>query len=247
MNKFQITIWIVLFASILLSFSCKKSGTNCMTSAGKVISENRSSEDFDSILLIGYVNLYLTQDSINSVTVESGQNIIDGIITEVNNHLLTIKNINECNWLRSYNVPINVRVSLRNLQKLTYESSGNVYSTNQIVSNNLTIVSWGGCGTIDLSINVEEGFFILQQGTVNYKLRGHCSISSVYAGDFGPFDCRDLTTGYTFVTNRGSNDCYINVSQYLDATINSIGNIYYRGTPDSIITHINGSGKVIPY
>ena len=239
-------IWYLLLAAVLIiPFGCKKSGTNCYTSAGTVILEKRNLSDFDSIDVGGYVNLFLTQDSIDAVTVESGKNVISGITTEVSNGLLVIRNTNECNWLRSYNVPVDVYISVKHLLKIYYEASGNVTSTNTLISNSLGIIAWGGCGSIKVDMNVQSGYFSLQQGTVDLTLRGHCSISSIFAGDYGAIDCKDLTTGFTFVTNQGSNYCYVQAAQYLEATIKSIGNIYYSGTPDSVITHIKGSGKVI--
>ena len=237
--------------TILLIFSgfagCQKSGTNCLTSAGSVIMEQRVVSDFDSIDVGDYVNLFLTQDSVNRVMVESGKNIIDGITTENNDHLLVIRNTNTCNWLRSYNVPVNVHISVKNLRKIYYEASGNINSTNTITSGYFIVLVSNGCGTIDLDLNVQEGYFRLEQGTVDFKLRGHCSISTIYAGDFGFFDCKDLATGYSFVTNKGSNDCYVKAFQYMDATIGNIGNIYYSGNPDTLITHLNGTGQVLPY
>jgi hypothetical protein len=142
---------------------------------------------------------------------------------------------------------VNVHISVKNLRKIYYEASGNINSTNTITSGYFIVLVSNGCGTIDLDLNVQEGYFRLEQGTVDFKLRGHCSISTIYAGDFGFFDCKDLATGYSFVTNKGSNDCYVKASQYMDATIGNIGNIYYSGNPDTLITHLNGTGQVLPY
>ena len=45
----------------------------------------------------------------------------------------------------------------------------------------------------------------------------------------------------------GTNDCYVNADKYLDATIRSIGNIYYTGNPDSVHVHISGPDKLIEF
>lgn len=233
-------------ASLLLS-SCEKSGGNCLTSTGKIVKEVRTIDDFDSIEIQNYVNVILTQDSSNTVTVESGENILDGIETSVTNKNLLISNNNTCNWLRSYNTPINVYVSVKNLQKIYYNSSGNVSTTNTLNSYNFKCEVWGGCGSIQLDLNVYQSYFILQMGTVDFTLTGRSAINSIYAGDYGFFQCKDLSTGYTYIINQGSNDCYVKASQYLEATINSIGNIYYTGQPDELVTHINGTGEVRYY
>jgi len=236
---------LLLFPFIWMG--CEQSDTNCLTSNGKTIRQERIIGDFDSIDVGDYVNLIITQDSVNRVSVESGQNIIDGITTEVANRQLVIRNINKCNWLRSYDIPVNVYISVKNLMKIYYLSSGNITTTNTLKSYSLTVEVWGGCGTIDLDMDVYQGYFVLQMGTVDLNLHGHCSINSIYSGDYGPFYCKNLKTGYSFVINKSSNDCYVNASQYLEATIGSIGNIYYTGNPDSLDININGSGTVIPF
>jgi hypothetical protein len=237
-----------LFLIVIFGWAgCEKSGVNCITSNGKTIRQERILEDFDSIDVRDYVNLIITQDSVNKVTVESGQNIISGITTEVIDRQLIIKNLNKCNWLRSYDVPVNVFVSVKNLMKIYYLSSGNVSTTNTLKSYTLIVEVWGGSGTIDLDMDIFQGSFVLQMGTVDFNLHGRCAINTIYSGDYGPFQCKNLKTRYTYVTNKGSNDCYVNSSYFMGATIGSIGNIYYTGKPDSVVTHIQGTGKVIPF
>jgi hypothetical protein len=237
-----------LFLIVLLGWAgCEKSGVNCINSNGKTIRQERILEDFDSIDVRDYVNLILSQDSVNKVIVESGQNIISGITTEVIDRQLIIRNINKCNWLRSYDVPVNVYVSVKNLMKIYYLSSGNITTANTLKSHYLIVEVWGGGGTIDLEMDIFQGYFVLQMGTVDLNLHGSCAINTIYSGDYGLFQCTDLKTRYTFVTNAGSNDCYVNSSYFLEATIGSIGNIYYTGKPDSVVTHIQGAGQVIPF
>ena len=238
----------LLMLIVLLGWAgCEKTGVNCITSNGKTIREERILEDFDSIDIRDNVNLIIFQDSVNRVTVESGQNIISGITTEVIDRQLIIRNLNKCNWLRSYEVPVNVFVSVQNLMKIYYLSSGNVSTTNTIRSNYLTVEAWGGSGTIDLDLDIFQGYFVLQMGTADFNLHGNCAINTIYSGDYGFFQCKNLKTRYTFVTNAGSNDCYVSSSYFLEASIGSIGNIYYTGKPDTLITHIQGTGQVIPF
>lgn len=245
MKTLKALFYLLPIALIGLS-GCNKSG-DCFTNTGAVIKEERRVGDFDSIDVRNYVNLILSQDSINKVVVEAGQNIISGITTEVINNQLFIDNTLKCNWLRSYSKPTNVYISVKNLKKIYYLSSGNVTSTNILKSDVLKLDVWGGCGSIDLDLDINQGFFILHLGTVDITLHGNCSICSIYQGDFGIFHCKEMKTGYNYTTNKGSNDCYINVYQYLDATIGSIGNIYYMGNPDSVKTKIYGAGQLIHF
>jgi hypothetical protein len=245
-NRWQNSLLLIVIGGFF-ALSCNKEGGKCFTNTGSIMTQERVVADFDSIALYDNVDLILTQDTANRVNVEAGQNIIAGISTTVTNHMLVIHNLNNCNWLRSYESPIRVHVCVKNLMKVHYESAGNITSTNTIHANNLHIDLWGGCGVVDLDVNINIGTFIQHMGTADMVLRGQCNVSSVYAGDYGKLQLSGMATGYTFVKNAGSNDCFVSVSKVLDATIGSIGNIYYSGNPDSVYTHISGSGAVIPY
>jgi hypothetical protein len=247
MDKHRSTIPFLFLIVLFGWVGCDKSGVNCITNNGKTVKQERILKDFDSIEVRDYVNLVISQDSVNKVTVESGQNIISGITTEVIDRQLIIRNTNKCNWLRSYDVPLNVFVSVKNLMKIYYLSSGNVSTTNTLKSHSLVVEVWGGAGTIDLDMDIFQGYFVIQMGTADLNLHGSCAINTIYSGDYGLFQCTNLKSRYTFVTNAGSNDCYVNSSYFLEATIGSIGNIYYTGKPDSIVTHIQGAGEVIPF
>ena len=238
----------ILLSGFILFTGCKKSGTNCITNAGPVVREVREIADFDSIEMNDYVNLILTQDSVVKVEVETGKNLQSGIETTVTERQLIIRNNNVCNWLRSYSTPVNVYVTVDNLKKIFYNSSGNITTTNPITSKKLTVDVWGGAGTIDMNLDIKGfGYFIVHQGTADLKLRGNCSICSIYSGEYGLIHAGELHTGYSFVSNHGSNDVYVKAIQYLSATIESIGNIYYTGNPDSLDIVIKGPGQVIPY
>lgn len=240
-------ILFLIMLGILGATGCKKNGFDCFTSTGKIIQEDRYVADFDSIDIRDYVNLVLIQDTVNKVVVEAGENIIRNITTNVIDRQLNIRNNNTCNWVRSYNKPINVYVSVKNLWKIYYQSSGNINTSNTLNSDSLKIVIWGGCGSLNLEMDINTGYFLLIMGTVDINLKGNCDICSIASSDYGFIDCRELTTGYSYIINNGSNDSYVSASQYLEATIGSIGNIYYTGNPAKVVTYINGSGRVIPF
>jgi len=228
-------------------FGCGKTGVDCLNSTGETTTEERMIPSFDSIEINDYVNVFISHDSVAKVIVRAGKNILPGITTEVKNRQLVIRNINTCNWVRSYQNPINVYVSTPDLWKIYYNSSGNLSSMNTLSFDSLRVEVWGGCGTIDLDMDIFQGYFYLQIGTVDFHLRGSCDIASMSSGDFGLLDAQNLHTRFLFISNRSSNNCYVFVDQELTATIESIGDIYYTGDPKKITTILNGSGNVIPF
>jgi hypothetical protein len=244
-GNFWMTVLILLALSSVIS-SCNKLG-DCFTSTGNVIKQPRLITDFDTIIARENVDIILTQDSVNSIVVEAGENIIDGIKTVIDNRQLEIDNTNTCNWVRSYEKPLCVYVHVKNLRKIYYLSAGNISSTNVLTRPSFMLDVWGGCGSINLSLNVTNGFIYEHLGTADITIKGRVIFNSVVSGDYGLIQLKDLSTDYTYVSNSGSNDCYVNSDKFLDATISSIGNIYYTGNPDSVHVNIFGAGKVIPF
>ncbi|MEI7725747.1 MAG: head GIN domain-containing protein [Bacteroidota bacterium] len=238
---------VILIIMAGLLYGCAKDGGVCVSNSGPITQQTRNIQDFRQIELLDNVSLILTSDTTNQLVVEAGKNIIGGIKTTAENGVLTIGNSNTCNWLRDYKKPINVYISARKIWRIMYNGSGDISTTDSLKLDSLTVEVWGGCGTIDLTLNIWKGNFSLNMGTVDFRLRGISAITAVYAGDYGLYDARDLKTGYTYITSKGSNDCYVMAINSLDATIGSIGNIYYKGNPAAFKATINGTGQVLPF
>jgi len=233
-------------AGVFLTISCNKGG-KCFSNSGTVIMQQRPVSPFDSIDLADNVNLILTQDTVYKITVEAGSNVISGITTEIRNRQLVIRNLNSCNWLRSYEKPLNVYISVKNLWKIYYNAAGNITTTNTLTGDSVKLEVWGGCGTIEMDLNYSQGWFGLFMGTADYKLHGKCDITSFYISDLGLCQAMDLPTRYCSVTSKGTNNCYVNVSIALYAIIENIGSVYYSGNPGSVGGKITGSGVLEPY
>ena len=230
----------------VITVSCSKGG-KCFSNSGSVIMQERPVSPFDSIDLADDVNLILTQDTVDRIRVEAGSNIISGITTGIVNRQLMIRNLNTCNWLRSYDKPLNVYVSVRRLWKIYYNAAGNISTANTLRADSIRIEVWGGCGTIDLRLDCNKGWFNLNMGTADYQLHGRCDIADFYLNDMGLCQAGELGTRYCSVTNRGTNNCYVRVSVALYAIIQNIGSVYYTGEPASVGGKISGSGVLEPY
>lgn len=238
---------VLLFLLPLVYCGCNKSGGDCISSTGKIILQYRGNPAIDSINMADYVNLIITQDTINAITVEAGEHIIDGITTKVENGELIIRNVNSCNWTRDYGKPVNVHVRVKNLQLINYNSSGNITSTNEITTRKFRVNVNDGCGSINIKVNNEFSSFVEQMGTVDFVISGTVIFFDIFSQGYGPFHCDGVLSPYVYVTSRGSNDCYVKSVRELTVNILSIGNVYYTGNPETIRQNISGKGKLIPY
>lgn len=238
---------LIVGITLILLVSCEK-GTinNCFNTTGNIIEQERLVKDFNNILLKDNVSLILRKSETNGIIVEAGSNIVDGVITAVDEYgVLEIRNENNCNWIRSFDSPINVYLNYIDIDTIEYRSIGNISTVNTMFTDTLWLRVHEGAGTIEMDINVAGLYCSLHYGTADIVLSGKCGLSYVYSASFGLIDLVKLETGIVYINNRSSNDVYLNVTAELGATIENIGNIYYRGNPSTISIDKIGTGELI--
>jgi len=243
--KIVIKILFLFLISLTINSCGKGHGLDCFKGTGDIINESRTAGLIHRIILQDNVNLILTQDSIEAIVVEAGEKIINSIKTDLVNGELSIENTNRCNWARSYKKEINVYVSVTDLANIVYYGSGDITSINEIKSDLLEVDIYNGAGSINLNINTSVSWFNLSPGVADITVKGNSEENYIYAGGFGPIDCINLITQITFINNNGSNNCFVNVEEFLEAKIGSVGDIYYKGDPQTIDSEITGSGRLI--
>lgn len=243
--------WDLVFNTILLLVvlfgcnSCTKSDpTDCFKSTGKETTESRSTGDFSKIVLNDNVNLVLTQSETSSISVIGGKNILKKVKTDISDGILNIENQNSCNWVRSFDREITVYVSLDNLLEIEYRGSGDINCTNTIVNDSIKLNVWEGAGEVNMKVETPRNFIYFHIGTADVNYSGIAHISYMTLTSFGPIDAQEMESNFTYIANEGSNDCYISASTRIEATITSLGDIYYKGDAD-IIFNKTGEGSMI--
>jgi len=235
-----------LLLFMVLFISCHRdTADDCFTPVGATITDTRLCDSVSVVELYDNVDLVLVAGNSASLSVECGKNIIDQITTKCDNGVLTIRNENTCNWVRSFNRRITVYATLPFLNEIRYESSGDVSTQGQLNADSLRLNIWGGAGSFVLDLKVTKLKLAMHYGTADVTVSGQSLITTIFANSFGPFYCQNLLSHIVYIRNSGSNDCYVNARDILETEIASVGNIYYRGNPYEIKTNITGNGKLI--
>lgn len=234
---------------LLISFnfsSCKKSNLgDCFKSTGDIIEQEREMGEFSKIILRDNVNVIFGYTQSNNIIVSAGENIIDNIITEKNGDTLDISNINSCNWVRDFGIPITVYLPSSNLETIEYRSIGDISCSDTIFCDSIYVDVYEGAGTLNILINSYLVHSAIRYGTADLKISGRSNLSYVYSAGFGLIDNRELLSTQIYVTNKSSNDIYLCAGSTLSANIYGIGNIYYKGNPENISLDKIGSGNLI--
>jgi hypothetical protein len=236
---------IYLISLLFLAASCQKFDPgDCFTNAGPVSAEEREVSPYQYLHLKNNVDVFISYAQEYSITVRAGKNVIQGIKTSISGKTLTITNENRCNWIRSYDKPLEVYLGLPRIDSILYESSGNLTSLNKFTGDSIRLEVLEGAGSINLWLNMQKSRFNIHYGTVDLKVRGYSHISYLYSGGYGPADLRDLNTVFHYMTNNSTNNCFVRASLELQVKIFNVGDVYYYGDPASVSLEGDGSGKL---
>jgi len=246
--KFQPVSWagILLFSLFLVLSSCRKENMcDCFKSTGAEKTEIRDVTGFTKIELNDNVDLRITPGKDFSCRVTAGSKLVGMVTTEVEGNTLVIRNHNKCNWVRSFENRYTVDVSLPLLEYLYYSGSGDITSLDTIRCDRFIMDAWTCSGSIRLMLSCNTSWLTMHTGTGDLTASGSSGVSYVYNAGAGPADCSKLASGYTYITSKSTNDCYVNVTKEIGAGLFLQGNIFYSGNPYKIEKSEKGEGRLL--
>ena len=217
-------------------FRCKSTGGNA--------TESRPVADFTEMYVYDKINVVITQDTINSIVVEAGDHLLSEITTDIVGGQLNIHNNNSCNFVRSYKREITIYVHAKNLQKVDQDGSGNITSTNSIISDSFVSNNWTS-GNVSLSLNVNHAYAGTHVAAGDVTFTG--SANDLYVWDIceGIIHCENLAAKSVTVVSKGTGDCYVNASNELITQLRGQGFIYYYGNPSTVQSVNTGTGQLV--
>ncbi|UPT66394.1 MAG: DUF2807 domain-containing protein [Sphingobacteriales bacterium JAD_PAG50586_3] len=243
MQKALLTISILL---AVFGFSCKKENAgDCFKSVGNQAEEMRMLAPFDNIHIDKDVDVVLVPDTQEFAIVRCGENLIDLIKTDISGTKLTITNKNKCNWVRSFKTPIAVEVHVKAIYKLLFTGSGQITCTDTLRSENFLLEANKASGNVDLIVRNGWNEVVQHTGNADLKVGGWAPYNTMYSGGNGFLDCRGMQCKEAYILHKGTGNMYSASTDYLGVKIAFTGDVYYTGTPATIVDTITGSGRLI--
>ena len=213
---FIIICLIVLIGIGLMS----RYSANKIKGSGNLISENRELSSFNSINLMGSMNVNINTSNEFNCTITGDDNIIPIVKTKVTNNNLQIstnKNYSSTNELV-------VNVNVPNYDKASITGSGDMNLINFKNEN--------------LSLNIA--------GSGNITGNGDVQTLTVKINGSGNIMLKDLKSKTTNITINGSGDAIFWASESISAVVNGSGSMKYYGNPTNVNSDVNGSGSIKP-
>lgn len=254
-------IAVLFFLVSLMATSCSK--IDALFNNGEPITEQRNiSQPFNAICMYDNINVKLVYSNHPHLELTCPKNLIDNIVTEVQNDSLMIWNDNDLNWIRSFNYDIDLTVYYDSLREITYASTGQlncidsikglsgqtIDSTELGIENNqnrnFVLRIKEGSGDINLCFDCDVLKTVFSFGTSTVTLQGSAGYTEHYMKSYGTIHAESLNSNIVSIFSESTNDIYVWAQTKLTARIYSIGNVYYKGHP-WIEKAITGEGQII--
>lgn len=244
--KRRYCIYFLVVLSVYFWSCNKENAPDWIKSTGEKITVTKFISAYDTIRIFDHIDIELKHSNEYKAEITAGKNLIPKIILDVKDSLLTIKNTNTFNWVRSYKKDdIKIVLYLPILDKLKIEQfgSGKVYSIDTLKCSWVDI-DMQSSGDFDLVIDCER--FVCSQYRRNYgnmEVRGRCTQLINVNDGIGEFNSLELHCQYARVETVNKGNSYAHVPGPLKVSIVDDGNIYVSGNPSPIEWLQSKTGK----
>ncbi|MCC9074088.1 DUF2807 domain-containing protein [Flavobacterium sp. F-65] len=209
---------------------------------GKVVTNTRSTTDYDEIKVMGSFDVDLVAGKEGSITVKAEENLHPYIKIEVEGNVLKVYTEKNKNISASVGRKIQITIPFEKISNVSLSGSGDVTSKNTIKADVFT-ASLSGSG--DLNLDVDSSTFNLTvSGSGDAVLKGNTNDFKSKLSGSGDVDATSLKAKNVDFTISGSGDSKIFCSENLKARISGSGDIKYTGNPKTKDTKVNGSGSI---
>ena len=167
---------------------------NSIKANGNVITSTRTVDNFDNIAVSGSFDVNLVKGKEGTITIKASENLMDVIVTEVENGVLTIKFKKGFN-IKNYKT-IDITVSYEAIEGIALSGSGNIHSNDVVATENLDL-SLSGSGNFKLDVS-STNLNARISGSGNMNLSGTSDIFSSSISGSGKITSQSITPGTKF-------------------------------------------------
>lgn len=238
-------ILLFLISSTFLSCS-KENRWDALKGAGKQDTLVNELNAFRYLKVDKNMQVYLHVDTFYRIQISGGSNLLPLIEYTIDaDSVLYLNDNNRCNWSRSYKNVLRVDVTMPYLLGVEQVGVGNIISVDTLRADVFTL-NVRNSGDVNLLICANTMHTNLHVSSGDINLLGRCGVSYLYNSGAGTIHAQHLATDITFAGNHDTGLIFVNAASLLEAEVDYIGDIYYAGTPDSLLVHESNKGRVLP-
>ena len=235
----QITLALGMIA--LLTGSCGRFNGRRINGNGHMKTDERTVNSFKDVESNGTFNIILTQGPLKPVRIEADENLLTYIEVSQEGDKLEIREKPDVNLHASGD--INVYVTSPDFHSIDLSGAGDLTGTTKITNADNLDVSSSGAGDITLEVDAPV-VKVEISGAGSVKLKGQAKSVDIGLSGAGHLQCYDLQAENAKVEVSGVGSAEVFASVKLEATVNGVGNIHYKGNPGSISQSVSGVGSI---
>ncbi|MCJ7467966.1 MAG: DUF2807 domain-containing protein [Maribacter sp.] len=233
----------ILGSLIFLTISCSAQWGKTVKGNGNTVTIERSTGDYDEIGVSGWFDVDLVAGTEGQITLKGEENLLEHIITEVQDGKLSIRvekgyNLKPSSWKEG----IYITVPVENISALALSGSGDIVGKKTIRTDSFS-TSMSGSGDITLKLEVGS-LSTSMSGSGDISLSGTAKNFDVNISGSGDIKAYELEADNVDATISGSADIKVTAHKMLKARVSGSGDISYRGNPEKIDTKTSGSGDI---
>ena len=235
------SMWLALMVVIAASLACAipSVGIRTIKGSGNVVTEERDVSGFDSVALSGFGEVIITQGDEESLTVETDDNLMRYIETQVRGGTLELGFTDDI--LLRPSKSIIFRLSVIDLTALDSSGAGK-FEIDELDADRLE-VTLSGAGDIRIDSLTATDLVVTVSGAGNIEVAGQVKTQQFNLKALGNYNASDLESQAATVRISGAGSASIWVHDTLDVVISGAGNVEYYGSPD-VTQDISGVGSV---
>ncbi len=232
--------YIPLLAASLLLSGChfNWSDGSGVKGSGNVVSQTRTVSGFDRVAVSGSGQLSIVQDNQESLTIETDDNLLPLIKSELSG-----------GWLRIGPDHVNLRPSktiqytlhLKNLREV--QLSGALGATAPSINTDRLQFGISGSGNIHVDKLEADDLNVQVSGSGDISLVGHVKTQEIHISGSGTYSAADLQSENATISVSGSGDATVWARGALTGHVSGSGDVKYYGSPQ-VNSQVSGSGSV---
>ena len=210
--------------------------------SGKIETETREVEDFQAVSIRYPAEVVIIQGESESVEIETDDNLLPQISTDVRDGTLVIEN-NEDDWSDRVNASdgIKITITVQDVNEINFSSAGTL-DVNGLTTDELDL-SLSGAGEVNLNDVDMDSLEIRLSGAGNIEASGTADHLGIVISGLGDFEGEDLASLTADVRISGAGNATVRVQDDLTATVSGAGSIDYYGSP-AVDENISGAGSI---
>jgi hypothetical protein len=208
---------------------------------GNVTKESRSVSGFSGVDVSGGIDVFVRQDSTESVKVEIDANLQEYIITKVENGVLEIHQVN--NTSLNTTGKIKVYVSGKNFKSFEASGACDIRGENKIVGTDEISLHATGASKIELDLKAPKISGDIT-GASDLRLTGETKDVFLQASGASNAKCFELLTENADVDLSGASSADVFASVSIKGEASGASNVNYKGSASSVVVKTSGAGSV---